>query len=301
MFRCYLKAIQKRMVIASYILFALTLLLTACGGDVNETSDSGQVDVLRFGLIPADDAEEMLRVYEPVKNYLEERLDMPVELIAASDYTAGVEAMRAGHIEIAWFGPFAYLQAASRANGEAIVVGVREDSGLSTYKTVFLTHAESGIDSLEDLKGRSFAFVDPASASGHLIPLSILLDSGIKPDEDFRDVIYAGTHNSVVLAVNNRTVEAGVTSDNVYQRMTEEKAFDPDDIKIIHTSEPIPGSPITVRGDLSEELKLTIQQAFIEMPEDVASGWGGIAYYEEVEDSEYDILREIAKILDLDL
>ncbi|MFH1780857.1 MAG: PhnD/SsuA/transferrin family substrate-binding protein, partial [Candidatus Nealsonbacteria bacterium] len=75
----------------------------------NQSNGGDEIKVLRMGLIPADDAQEMLRDYEPIKEYLSEKLGMPVEIQVTSDYTAAIEAMRAKHIEMAWFGPFSYI------------------------------------------------------------------------------------------------------------------------------------------------------------------------------------------------
>ena len=148
------------------LLLGVVVFLYACqipssptGGATNE------IKVLKMGLIPADDAEEMLRGYEPIQEYLSQQLGIPVEIQVTSDYTAAIEAMRAGHIDMAWFGPFSYIIAHNVAGAEAIVNGVKESTGSSTYKSVIVASKDSGIKTLADLKGKSFAFVDPASTS----------------------------------------------------------------------------------------------------------------------------------------
>ena len=257
-----------------------------------------------MGLIPADDAEEMLRNYEPVRNYLSEKLGIPVEIQVASDYTAVIEAMRAKHIDMAWFGPFSYIIAANVANAEAIVNGVRRSDGKSDYHSIIVVRADSGIKTLQDLKGKKFAFVDPASTSGNLIPRKILIENGIDPDEDFGMTYYAGTHNAVEYSIANRKVDAGADSDSSYSRMVKAGEIDPLVNKIIYTSDPIPGSPIAVRGDLLEALKRSIQDALTEMDEQTilkVSGWGDITKYQKVSDSDYDIIRKTAKTLGMDV
>jgi phosphonate transport system substrate-binding protein len=281
-----------------------TVLLMGCIGQEKSTEETQEIKVLRMGLIPADDAEEMLRNYQPIAVYLEEKLGIPVEIQVTSDYTAAIEAMRAKHIDMAWFGPFSYVLAAKEANAEAIVNGVRRATGKSTYKTVFITRPDTGIKNLQDLKGRSFAFVDPASTSGNLIPRKVLKENNIDPETDFSLMYYAGTHNAVEFAVANGKVDAGADSDSSYNRMVEAGEIDPNTNIILHESDPIPGSPIAVRGDLPDDLKGNIQQALINMDEQTihkVDGWGDIARYQAVKDSDYDIIRETAKILDLDL
>ena len=257
-----------------------------------------------MGLIPADDAEEMLRNYEPIQEYLSKELGIPVEIQVTSDYTAAIEAMRAKHIDMAWFGPFSYIIAHNVAGAEAIVNGVKESTGSATYKSVIVANKDSGIKTLEDLKGKSFAFVDPASTSGNLIPRKMLIENGIDPDNDFSTSYYAGTHNAMMYAVANGKVDVGATGDNVYERMVKEGEIDSEKNIIIHESEPIPGSPIVVRGDLPKILKLRIQLALIKMDQQTihkVSGWGGISHYKIVKDSDYDVIRETAKILDMEV
>jgi phosphonate transport system substrate-binding protein len=304
-------------------LVLVALALGACGGDgqgdgagnetsepengaddtaVTETPKYGGITVLRWGLIPADDATEMLRQYQPVVDYLEKELGLDIEIQVTTDYTSAIIAMANRHIEMAWFGPFSYILAADEAGAEALVNGVRRDTGKSTYRTVFVTRADSGIETLEDLKGRTFAFVDPASTSGNLIPRKVLMENGIDPENDFSRLYYAGTHNAVELAIKNGNVDAGAESDTSYYRMVDAGEIDTSVNVIIHESEPIPGSPIVVRGDLPQELKDRIKQALIDMDQQVihqVQGWGDIEKYVEVKDSDYDIIRETQELLDL--
>lgn len=282
---------------ALIVVLLVVLAAMGCSGD-----EDGEITKLRWGLIPADDAIEMLRQYEPVVEYLEDVLGIDIEVQVTTDYSAAIIAMKQKHIEMAWFGPFSYILAAEEAGAEALVNGVRRDTGRATYRTIFVTKAGSGIETLDDLKGRSFAFVDPASTSGNLIPRKVLLENGIDPDTDFSRIYYAGTHEAVELAVKNGTVDAGADSDTSYNRMLNVGRIDPEETIIIYESEPIPGSPIVVRGDLPQDLKDRIKQALIDMDEQTilqVGGWGDIERYEAVTDSDYDVIRDTRELLGL--
>ncbi len=210
----------------SFSAFLINKSLT--GSVINE--NPGEIEVLRMGLIPADDAAEMLRAYEPIKEYLSKELGIPVEIQVTSDYTAAINAMKYKHIDMAWFGPFSYVIASKVANAEAIVNGVKESTGSATYKSVIIVNAESGIKTLADLKGKTFAFVDPASTSGNLMPRKMLIENGINPENDFTEYL---THNAVQYAIANGKVDAGAIGDNVYDRMIKEGEIDPKFSKII--------------------------------------------------------------------
>ncbi|MBC8500887.1 MAG: phosphonate ABC transporter substrate-binding protein [Nanoarchaeota archaeon] len=295
---------MKKIILGLLLMFIV--VLAGCQSEVEETKTYGEEEfsVLKMGLIPADDSQEMIRAYEPVKEYLSAALGIPVEILVTSDYTAAIEAMRSEHIDMAWFGPFSYVIASNVAGAEAIVNGVKESTGSATYKSVIVTNVDSGIETLEDLKGKTFAFVDPASTSGNLIPRKILIENGIDPDNDFSTSYYAGTHNAVMYAIANGKVDAGATGDNVYQRMIDAGEIDPEANIIIYESEPIPGSPIVVRGNLPEELKKAIQDALLNMDQQTihqVDGWGGISKYQKVSDSDYDVIRDTAEILGMDV
>ena len=273
------------------LFLGLLVILAGCQTGDNVKVSGGEIKVLKMGLIPADDAEEMLRSYEPVKEYLSKELGIPVEIQVTSDYTAAIEAMRSKHIDMAWFGPFSYIIAANVAGAEAIVNGVRRSDGKADYHSIIVARADSGIETLEDLKGKTFAFVEPASTSGNLIPRKMLIENGIDPDNDFEMSYYAGTHNAVEYAVANGKVDAGADSDNSYDRMVEAGEVDPEVNIIIYKSPPIPGSPIAVRGDLPADLKQKIQNALVNMDQQTigkVDGWGGIEKYQKVIDSDYE-------------
>jgi phosphonate transport system substrate-binding protein len=278
----------------------MSTLLTGCGNTAIKSET--KPEVIRIGLIPAEDNVEMVKRFEPTIEYLEKKLEIKVEPFVATDYSGVIEAMRSKKLDVAFLGPFAYVLAVDMANAEAFAVGVRDD-GKSTYKSIILTHKDSGIKNLEDLKGKDFAFVDPASASGNLIPRSMLQKAGIDPDKDF-NVIYAGGHDAAVLAVKNRKVPAAATNDITYEKMLNEKLISDTEVIIIAESDPIPGSPIAYRSDLPEDLKKKLKDAFLQMHnenKEALSGYGKIIRYDEAKDSEYNPIREVAKILNLDL
>lgn len=284
------------------LLFTISLLSGCSTGTPNAAQPTGETRVLRVGAIPSEDAQKVRETYNPLVNYLEKKTGMKVELFVATDYSGVVEAMRSGKLDIAYFGPFSYILAADKAGAEAFAVENRKGSG-TTYRSIIVVNPEAGINSLEDLKGHSIAFVDPASASGNLIPRSILMSKGINPEKDFKSIIYAGGHDADELAVKNRKVDAAADSDSNYNKMKEAGLISDRDVKIIYTSDPIPNSPWAWRKDLPADLKATIKTAFLNVAREDAAVVAAqkLEGYEETNDANYDIIRSTAKILNLDL
>lgn len=300
-----MKGTWKRAVFAVTMVMAASLILSGCGGSQSAGKPAApEMKVLRVGAIPAEDAQKTRENYKPLASYLEKKTGLPVEIFVATDYSGVIEAMRAGKLDIAMFGPFSYVLAADKANAEAFAVEIRKGTGTS-YKSIVVTHPDSGINKLEDLKGRTYAFVDPASTSGNLIPRSFYKKANIEPDKDFRNVMYAGGHDAAALAVKNRKVDAASMDDITFNNMKEKAFISDKDIKVIFQSDPIPGSPWAWRKDLPAELKTKIKTAFMNMAkEDQAalSAYGGkVEGYADTADANYNVIRETAKILNLDL
>jgi len=262
---------------------------------------------LRVGIIPAEDTLEMWKSFEVLEGYLEKELDVEIKPFIATDYTGVIEAMAAGKIDLAYFGPFSYVLAAKRAGAEAIAAGGTKEGKLATYRSILLAHPGSGIKSIDVLKREAkeidFAFVDPASTSGYLIPRAALLDKGINPDNDFKEVIFAGGHDAVHLAVKAGHVDVGASSDSTYKRMIKSGAISEDDVVIIWESDPIPPSPWAVRRDLDPELKEKIRDALISAHErdpeviEAFKGWGMKDAFVKVSDADYEYIRGLAEAM----
>lgn len=300
---------------------------------------------IRLGFFGGDDAEEVLERVEPMRLYLEETLGRPVTIFTGTSYGAVIEAMRAERVEGMLVGPFAYVLAVQEAGAEAIAVSISCSSSEDPcqvversphYFSVIMAKKGSGIESIEDLRGTDFAFVDPASTSGHLAPKTLLIQEGIDPDTEMKTV-FAGSHPTAVLALENDSVVAAATHENnllnlinegqvnacFYEdgianrgtpRTAEEikAAYDGCEdgkIVIIAQTAPIPNTPFAVRSSLPESLKTAMKDALLAIqndPEAVALDrrWFVDPTEElglESLDQYYNSLRDIAKLLDLDL
>lgn len=291
-------------------LLAALVMAAGCGGGEEESSAAAQdgagemPDPLVMGLIPAESNQEVLRDYEPLVKYLSEELGVEVEPYTATDYSGIIEAMRSGKVDVAWFGPLSYVLAEDVAGAEAVAVPFEEEGEEPIYKSVMLTQdGNDEIQAVEDVAGKTFSFVDPASTSGNLYPRKMMLDAGVDPETDLAEAKFAGGHDASILAVANGSVEAGASWDGQLQQMIDAGAVEEDAVKVVAESDPIPKDPVAVRGDLSEEAKTRIQEAFLTAtPESVGAdnlGSEGAIGYQETFDARYDSVRELVDKMEL--
>jgi phosphonate transport system substrate-binding protein len=159
-------------------------------------------------------------------------------------------------------------------------------------------HAESDLFSPEDIAGKTFAFNDPNSTSGYLVPMSFfLLEMGIEPKAHFSKLTFSGSHEASILAVANKKVDVASTNLPDVQQMVREGKVPRGAVRVIWVSKLIPNDPIVVRKDVPERLKQAIQQALMTMntrhPEAFAEGGAWIGAFVKVNDAKYQIIRDL--------
>jgi len=258
-------------------------------------------DKLTIGLIPSEDSQAMIESSKQVLDDLQAKIGIPVVPFVATDYNGIIEALRSGKLDVAYLGPFSYVLAASVADVEAFSVAVTKKTGQSAYKSVILARKDSGIHSLADLKGHTFAFVDPSSASGHLFPKAGLEQAGFAPDSLFKRVIFSGSHDASILAVENKKVDAAAVADRIFASAVAKGVVKQDDFEIVWSSKPIPESPMVWRKALDPELKKKVADALASIKDVPWGDQGLLNGFQPTTDASYDVVRETAKVLDLDL
>jgi phosphonate transport system substrate-binding protein len=222
-----------------------------------------ELQVLRISAIPDEAPTELLRKFEPLQKYLEHQLDLPVKFTPVIDYAASVEALAAGKVDMVWYGGFTHVQARRRTNGKAYAVVMRE-SDLS-FRSQFITRVDSGINSLADLKGRTFAFGSVSSTSGHLMPRYFLQQAGLKPEADFKHFSFSGAHDATAKWVETGKVDAGALNGAVWDQLVREGKVDTSKVKVFWTTPPYVDYNWTVRGGLDRRLISRIARAFLNL------------------------------------
>ena len=226
-------------------------------------------------------------------------LKKPVEIIVTTDYSSMIEAMRFGRIEVGYFGPFSYVLAKSKAP-EIEPFGVGVEKGKPNYQSILIATADGPVKEIADIKGKPFAFGDRASTSSHLAPRAHLAKKGLIGDADYK-VVHLGQHDAVARAVAAGQVPAGALSEAIYRVLVETKKVDPAKLRQLALSEPIPNYPMTVQGFLKPELKDAIKRAFLELKDPTILKLFRVEAIAAATDRDYDVLRDMAKVLNLDI
>jgi phosphonate transport system substrate-binding protein len=226
-------------------------------------TSAGATDaVLRVSAIPDEAPTELQRKFAPLGKYLEAQTGMKVVFTPVSDYAAVVESLATRKIDLAWLGGFTFVQARIRTNGTAIPIVQREEDAKFTSK--FIT-ADPAIKTLADLKGKTFAFGAPSSTSGSLMPRFFLLQAGLNPEKDFKNVAFSGAHDATVAFVAAGKAEAGVLNASVWDKLVEQKKVDIDKVRVFATTPPYFDYNWTVRGDLDPALIKKLTDAFLKL------------------------------------
>jgi phosphonate transport system substrate-binding protein len=254
---------------------------------------------LRVALLPDENASTIIQNAAPLKTYLERSFGKEIELVVTTDYSSMIEAMRFGRIEVAYFGPLSYVLAKSKAPDiEPFAVGISK--GSPTYKSVIIARSDGPVKALADIKGKMVGFGDFASTSSHLIPRALLARNGMIGNTDYKYALL-GAHDAVARAVQSGQVQAGGLSQEIFKTLVAKGSIDADKVIVLAESDPIPNYPITMQGYLAPELKTSIKRAFLELNDkDILKTFRAEGFV-ATDDGAYDILRETAKLLDLDL
>jgi phosphonate transport system substrate-binding protein len=259
---------------------------------------------VRFGVEPYEAAAKLIPIYDKIGAILAKALDCKVEMLITTSYTAEVEAMRAGKLEVGEFSPFSYVMAHQIAKAEVVATVSGEDGKPDTYTAGIVTWPGSGIKTLKDVAGHTFGYSDPASNSGHLFPAYALKKAGIDPETGVRP-LYSGSHTASFEALRNHKVEAAELNSQQIISSTQAGAYKPGDYLELWRSDPIPVDPIVVRGDLPPAFKARLTRVlqtldFSSLPADDLKNLGNGHLIPQT-DSAYDGIRDLVHVLNIDL
>lgn len=223
---------------------------------------AAQTQTLRVSAIPDENPTELLRKFKPLGAYLEKETGMKVAWTPVNDYPAVVEGLAGGRIDLAWLGGFTFVQVRHRT-GNAIPIAQRAED--EKFISRYIVPVNSPAKSLQDLKGKTFAFGSPSSTSGHLMPRYFLLKDGINPDKDFSRIAFSGAHDATVAFVASGRADAGVLNASVLDRLIEKGDANAKAVRVLATTPPYYDYNWTVRGNLDPAVAKKLTEAFLKL------------------------------------
>ncbi len=277
---------------------ALAILLTACGGAAAPAAEAEKTDIV-MGFVPSRDVNQIQASADSIAQYLSKETGYKVTSKTLTSYAAVAEGMTSKLIDMGWGGPFDYVTTHNQNGAYPITASVR--NGTKGYKAFIVVKSSSSIQTLKDLKGKSFAFGDTLSASSNLYPKAALLKEGISPENDLK-ATKISNQSAIAIAVYQGQVDAGAMYDDARKNKEVVDKF-PDVLtatRIIWTSPLIPADPQFVRKDLNKTTVDKLKAAMLKLSADTQGKvWlkdlFTIDSLVEATDADYNELRDVIK------
>lgn len=302
---------MKYAVFYSFVLLVILLKITIAPLYKDVTFGSAH-NPIRIALVPSQEAGKIIHSADKLTSYLSERTGYSFASAMPANYIAAVEAFGNKKADIAFLNTFSYVLANQKYGADAVLKIIRRN-GDTTYGGQFLTYAGSGLQSMYDLHGKRLAFVDPASASGYILPKAMLQKLGVKPSQE----VFAQRHDNVVMMIYQRQVDAGAAyysrPDQVTGELQDARALVikqyPDVAnKVINIgyTETIANDPIMFRAGFPAGMKKKIIQALLDF-QHVPGGKAALADIYGIEgllpcrNEDYDALRRMLKEQGMDV
>ncbi|PSL40197.1 phosphonate transport system substrate-binding protein [Planomicrobium soli] len=287
------------------ILFALTLVLSiflaACGSSENGSGEqeTEEKEVFTIGVIPAQTEGEMDTAMKKLQDLLSKELDREVSIKVYPDYNGVVEAMNYDQINMAYLGPLTYVIAEANSNAKAIITQLID--GKPYYHSYIITHKDNPWNTIEEMLADSkevdFAFGDPNSTSGSLIPSIELQERGVYKSEDdneFATVRFTGSHDATALAIQNKQVDAGAIDSAIYDQLVESGKIEGEQFKTIWESEELFQYPWAVLESTDDATVKKLQETFLAIEDPEILDAFGASGFTEATNEDYESIKQAA-------
>ena len=257
---------------------------------------------LHLVLTPSQKPTDLLATGEEFGRVLGRLAGTPVRVTVASDYAAVIEALRNRTADLAFVHPGGYVLASREARARIVAKNLWH--GKASFTSRIYVRRDSGITTLEGLRGKTMAFVDPASSSGYIYPMVLLIKRGLVTNRDprtfFREVVFSGAHDASMRALLNGHVDAIASFDMAREQYLKDPA-ERDTLIVVAETEPIPEAGIAARDGLDPAVVARVRAALLQIrgPDhaDLLKRLYDIDGFEPAEDREYDPVRAAIELL----
>jgi phosphonate transport system substrate-binding protein len=278
---------------------AAALLTIAGFATPSAATDPSWPKEITFALLSTENSSEITRRWGPILAQLEKDLGIKVKAVNATDYRGTIEALKFKKAEIGHLGPKSYVEASTNnyANVEPIAQ-LQLANGSLGYRSCLIVHADSDMFSPEDIAGKTFAFNDPNSTSGYLVPSAFFMtEMNVDPKKFFSKVTFSGSHEASILAVANKKAEVASTNLPDLQQLTRENKVPRNALRVIWVSKLIPNDPIVVRKDMPASLRAAITESLTTMkarnPEAFKEIGAWVGNFVPADDAKYQVIRDL--------
>ncbi len=288
--------VKKGVLLSFLLLFVCTVGLFATGQ--KEKALGSEDNPIVWSFVPSGEMERVATGAQAVADLLHKKTGLYFKTNVATEYAGVIEAMRSNPptAQMASLATFSYVLAHELGCADAALVSIRY--GSPTYNGQIITQANSGIHTLKDLKGRTFARPDPLSTSGWIIPMLMMKAAGLDPQKDLARIVDAGSHDSVVAAVYKGEVDAGATYVDARTRIEKDHPDVMEKIVVIKVTPAIPNDGVQFIPSMPKDLKEKIINALLEISKTdegkkalkTAYQWNGL---KRIDDSFYDPFRQL--------
>ncbi|MGK0468222.1 phosphate/phosphite/phosphonate ABC transporter substrate-binding protein [Clostridium sp.] len=268
-----------------------TKLSDMASGVQKLTAKNKNEDEIIFGINPFTSPEDIKNMYIPILNSIFNKIGYKVRTIIVKDYEALSLGIQEETIDVAWFSPFAYVKAHEKLGIVPLVSP--KVNGKVSYNGYIITRKDSGINSLADLKGKSFGYVDEKSASGYLYARNIIKTEGMNPDKIFSRTSFMGSHDNVIKAILLKELDAGATYNEAMENASNH-GVDISQFRILAKTQDIPKDAIATSKKLSKEFCENLKKSFIEYVA-TTNIKSPIEGFVESNDEKYNVIRDVLK------
>jgi phosphonate transport system substrate-binding protein len=277
----------------SVMLVLLVMMVVACAVPGMASAE------IKFGVLPRLSPQEMMTMFGPLVEYLSKETGDKVSLVIPKDFDAYKEAVKAGQVDLGFSNPIIYVQLKKGSAIEPLALSAEPKAG-ARFRGIIIARKDSGIDKIQDLKGKKVVFVDKDSAAGYIFQMLALSKAGLNVEKDFTTLPFAKKHDNVVMAVFNKTADAGGIREDDLDKLKDK--VDLSQIKIVAYTDYFPNWPVYATSKLDKGAAAKVKAALLKLKKgdattDKVLGPAKLAGFESVTDKDYDMLRMAAQLV----
>jgi len=254
---------------------------------------------IKLGVLPRLSAVELTTMFTPLADYLSVATGDKVTIVIPKDFDAFKAAVEGGQVDLGFANPLIYVQVKKGPGIEPLALAVEPKAG-AKFRGIIVTRKDSGIEKVQDLKGKKLAFVEKDSAAGYIFQMLTLSKAGLNVEKDFTTLPFVKKHDNVILAVFNKTADAGGIREDDLDKMKDK--VDLSQLKIVAYTDYFPNWPLFTTSTLPKIKAAKVKAALLKLqPGDPLSdkivGAAKLTGFESVTDKDYDMLRMAASLV----